>query len=122
MTDIIWPAALPACPLRPGYGETPRPNAIVFSPEVGDDIVRRRSTVRVSDIQMSFEVTRGQYQVFLNFFRDELMDGVRPFRMPNKITFDDMVVRFNLSEAPYSIAPAPGLMLLLRLSLRRVER
>lgn len=98
------------------------PNAIVFKAEVGDDVRRRRSTVRVTQIQMSFILTRDQIPVFSDFYRNELNDGILSFRMPSRVSLDDMTVRFDLSNQPYSIQPLSARHWTLAVSLKRIER
>ena len=122
MTEIIWPQTLPQASLVNGYEETPRSNAAVFKPEVGDEISRRRSTVRVTEIRCSFIMTKEQFADFESFFRHELSDGIRPFRMPDHLRGGDAVVRFSLSSQPYRIQPRHGKALQVTTDLLRVER
>lgn len=103
-----WPASLPQAPRYGGYTEAPRSNVVSFQPEVGAQIHRRRSTVRVREISMSFQMTGDQVAIFERWFQEELMDGVNRFQWIDPRTQTDRTWLFSIppNDAPYKLAPA----------------
>ncbi len=105
-----WPADLPQCPTYDGYRESRKSDAAVFQPDVGASISRRRSTVRIRRVAVTFQMTGDQVSLFEDFFDNEISDGVLPYRWVDPRRNTDRKWKFDLQEGqdPYSIAPAGG--------------
>ncbi len=76
MVTPVWPVTLPQKPVVGGWSRTPQDNRVVFQPDVGPPIVRRRATVRAHNYEATFPViTDAQLVIFDAFFETDLADG-----------------------------------------------
>lgn len=98
-----WPASLPLRVDRHPYQEVPQPATVLFRPEVGPPIGRRRSTVRLSIVPFAFVMTTAQVATFETFVAGDLAGGVLPFTIRHPRT-DATVTATLIDETPYGIA------------------
>lgn len=98
-----WPASLPLRVDRHPYQEAPQPATVLFRPEVGPPIGRRRSTVRLSIATFAFVMTTAQVATFETFVANDLAGGVLPFTIRHPRT-DATVTVTLIDETPYGIA------------------
>ncbi len=76
MATPRWPVTLPQRPVIGGWSRTPQDNRVVFQPDVGPPIVRRRATVRAHDYEATFPtLTDAHLVTFDAFFETDLADG-----------------------------------------------
>ncbi len=74
----IWPAALPQKPLF-GANEPFADNRITFTPDVGDPVMRRRSTLAGGETTYEMDLTEAQAQTFKSFYKTTLFGGLKSF-------------------------------------------
>lgn len=86
MAVADWPATLPQAGSLGGSGEV-QANVVVFEPEVGPTIDRRRASMvqRTHDVELA-ALSPAEYQTFLDFFTDTIYSGVLPFNWVNPMT------------------------------------
>ncbi|HRQ13089.1 MAG TPA: hypothetical protein PK205_07270 [Promineifilum sp.] len=95
MSYPSWPSALPRCGSVSVTGN-PQPNNIVFKPEVGPPITRRRASGVTKLRSVTFRVlTREQYDDFVDFFETDLKDGTSPFYWVDPMTDDGETLPFS---------------------------
>lgn len=75
----VWPSQVPAKELHAGYAEAPESNIAEFPVEVGPPKSRRRSSVTTALISFEQILSAGEYDALMDFWRDQLKDGVLPF-------------------------------------------
>ena len=86
----MWPSTLPEFPTTDGWTKKPLRNVAVFQPEVGPPKFRRRSTAAGSMFTMQFVMTTEQVRLFVDYFMEDLQDGVLPFTIYDPVS-DQMI-------------------------------
>ncbi|MEO1035230.1 MAG: hypothetical protein AAFX44_06675 [Pseudomonadota bacterium] len=79
---VAWPVSLPQSPRNAGYGEQYQDNAIRETMAVGPFKSRRRSSIDVVDVSLSFVMTDAQLATFQTFFEDTLFAGTVAVDLP----------------------------------------
>lgn len=111
---IAWPADLPCMPILNSPEEVPQDNRIVFQPEVGPSIDRRRATAAGTILPMTLRMTRAQVDSYLWWFKNILKDGTLTFETKHPRTREINLWKF--AENPHVIAQR-GLQYDVRLNL-----
>lgn len=89
----LWPAALPQFVLRDGYQEAPRNNIVAFEPDDGPPIERPKRSVPMTDLSIRMRMTSVQYDLFLDFARNDLAEGTASFLMAHPRRRTQVLVR-----------------------------
>jgi hypothetical protein len=80
MANPLWPLSLPQNRLRGNNQEKLGNNKLSFKPDSGDTFERTRFTAISDEIQMSFQMTLAQYNIFMDFYKVTLGNGVLDFQ------------------------------------------
>jgi hypothetical protein len=83
-----WPTtgAFPQFPLIGTWNRQRQQNTIVFEPDVGPPLVRRRSTVSTQQASFALTLTLGQLATLETFFVTDCNEGATPFTFDNPET------------------------------------
>lgn len=121
MTSPRWPASLPP-PLLAEYGESVTPPTVVFEPDVGNPLTRRRGTIHRKEITATFRVTSDQLRDFEEFFFNEIASGTLAFRMTHPRQRTDRLFRISIrqNDPAYSISPKTPLVFDVKMRLLEV--
>lgn len=98
-----WPATLPE-PLLAGNGVEPRPNVIRTDMEAGPARHRRRSTAVLTRMRVSWLLEPAQMVTFLDWWSDDLHDGVEWFTATLDVGAGDQAFNARFVE-PYQAEP-----------------
>ena len=96
----IWPSTIPQCPLLNGLSEQRKRNVVAFAPDVGDSIMRRRSTAAYVLTSLTFKMTTTELAAFNAFYETTLQDGSLPFDWAHPITKITWTWCFDGDEPP----------------------
>lgn len=109
MAAVNWPSDLPQCPMRGGFDETARMSRVQFESDTGPAIERPRGTIRLSEVSMTFRMTKVQVETFEDFVFSTIDQATADFMMPHPRKHDPVRVRMTGGDRPYQIQPmAPG--------------
>lgn len=81
MSDIIFPASLPL-PLRAGYVAEPIPVTMSMATDAGSLRIRPRYRSAPTAHSFTWLLSQKQYDVFVNFYENDLAAGSKPFLCP----------------------------------------
>ena len=107
MADSTWPMTLPQNVVS-GVTCAPRSNVIVTTNSTGYSKVRPVSTKRYREYSVEMEMTLEQYDIFLNYFHNDLGYGELYFNFPDPLFITDYIeVRMVITEDgdPYEVTP-----------------
>lgn len=105
MASIVWPTSLPQKPRLDGYQWQPQDNRVVFQPEVGPAIERRRSSAVVTQYQMKFPLmTSAQIAAFESWFQGDLKAGSLRYIWADPV--NGSYYKWQITE--YSVSWAPN--------------
>jgi len=96
MTTVAWPSHLPSCPAS--WREQDNPDMVVTEVDVGEPLVRRRSSILRRNVEVEWTMNAELYQQFLEFYETTCASGVNDFPFPNPIT--KAVNNYRFTEAP----------------------
>jgi len=89
-----WPSSLPATPLMGNFEEA-FPNQVVRSQlDVGPPALRRRSTMTITQMSVTFGLTQAQATTLTVFFETTLVYGTHAFKWYNPRTGCTIAARF----------------------------
>jgi hypothetical protein len=74
-----WPSALPNDPLKQAYEETFQDQTLRTKMDAGPDKVRRRFTAGARYFRMPLRLTKDQVEIYLTFWETTLSAGSLPF-------------------------------------------
>ncbi|HEY4775018.1 MAG TPA: hypothetical protein VIH40_09375 [Xanthobacteraceae bacterium] len=103
---VPWPAAVPQTPLAGSFSSEPQRNVISFAPEYGPPIERRATSMMMEAHSYRARLTAAEYATLMDFYRDDLQDGVLAFARDHPRTGEPIVARF--SAAPADADDIPG--------------
>lgn len=94
MTTPAYPIILP---VPNGFGASPGVQVQTTDGELGPIDVRRISRQPTGDAKLTFRFLGSEYKIFVDWWRDELLDGLKWFTMPipSGGGFVDHVMRFS---------------------------
>ena len=102
--SAVWPQnIIPFSILLSTYGEQLEDNRHRFSSDSGRTLTRRKTSRRLDAVGGDILMTLSQYQVFLNFYTNDLRDGTLPFEARHPRT--GQVTTFKFDESPPTMAP-----------------
>lgn len=81
---VAWSGDLPQCPAS--WAEQPDPDVIRTEMDIGEDKVRRRSTLLNQKVQVMFYLEPTQYDYFKFFYETTCQMGVIDFTFIHPIT------------------------------------
>jgi hypothetical protein len=93
MTIPLWPATLPRAGAMNVRGN-PQSNVISFKPERGPSIDRRAASSVVKIRSVSITLNADQYVIFMDFFTNDLKDGVLAFDWVEPMTNAPARIKF----------------------------
>lgn len=93
-----WPSDVSSDFMLGDYTEELENNIAQFTPEVGMPKTRRRGSNSTEKITGSIIMTSTEYATFLDFFRDTIKDGTKPFNMLHPRT--QTTTKLQFIEAP----------------------
>lgn len=99
----IWPSSLPQCPLRP-FDEQPRMAKNSFESDTGPAIEGPKGTVRLSEVSMSFRMTKEQVSTLEEFVFTDLGQGARDFMFTHPRKHTQVRMRMLGGDRPYQIS------------------
>jgi len=102
-----WPSSVSSNFMLGDYTEELENNIAQFTPEVGMPKTRRRGSNSTEKITGSIIMTSTEYATFLDFFRDIIEDGTKPFNMLHPRTQTTTKLKF--IEAPSIVDYGPDL-------------
>ena len=94
MTTIFWPEILPCGLLASGFSKQPQSNVIRTEMDAGPKKTRRRYTARTVNYTGKQIFDYFELEVFEQFYRNELADGVLRFNFADPITEETAEFRF----------------------------
>lgn len=83
MSLPVWPAALPARPLREGWQETSADGVDRDASEVGPGLSRPRALLDWRRIEARYKLSAAQRAVWRGFWAETVERGARPFIWPH---------------------------------------
>lgn len=89
-----WPLTLPQSFLVEGFTQEATDNVIKSAMESGPSKARRRYTATTQPFTGKMILSLAQYDIFRDFYRDDLQDGALTFTMPDDVEGGTMEVRF----------------------------
>lgn len=95
-----WPGTLPDLPLTGSFRRVAQDNVLRFSPDVGDDIRRRRTTAKSVNDTFQMVLTQAQVVILDDFYADDCYDGAVSFTYTDPITETTKTFAW---AAPYEI-------------------
>lgn len=104
MTDL-WPSDLPQYALARTYSEQPEINVARFDPSVGMPVLRPRSRIDTDVMTFATRMSDVQIESFNSFYKDTLIDGIRPFLFTDPRTTATTIYAF--TDAPDCKAIGP---------------
>lgn len=104
MADILWPPSLPQDPLFNSYSETVRMPKVVFESDSGAPIERPKTSLRMSEVRCSMDMTSEQLRAFEDFVFYDLAKATRAFFINHPRLAEQVKVRL-VGEEPYSFKP-----------------
>lgn len=97
-----WPGSIPQKPGSGGWRGGPQNNQVAFSPDVGDDIVRRRGSAVAFTYEAQFVgFSLTDLNTFYTFFHTTLVDGTDSFTWIDPVYADSSTWRI---QGMYQIA------------------
>lgn len=93
-TSIDWPLTLPQRPLARGNSGKQRSTTIRTPNATGPDKVRRRSSLKLSDVPPKYVLTLVQLNILRDFFDDDCEGGSLSFNWPFPPNYTSAEVRF----------------------------
>lgn len=115
---VFWPNSLPQCPAFDGAGITYRSPLVTFQPTSGLDISRRRGTVQVGELPITYKMTWTQVQTFENWFLQDLKHGSLEFVTKHPMGGQQVTAKFN---GEYSVTRLGAGFFAVRFQLRFVN-
>lgn len=97
MTVPVWPTSLPKFFTATSYDEGGADNVLRSETSIGPAKARRRTTANVWVQSGQMVMTYDQYGAFLDFVKNDILDGARAFTFPDRLGGSDFLVR--LKEA-----------------------
>lgn len=114
-----WPATLPQVPLAGSWSEQTNNVLVGFQPDVGNPMVRRKSTVAHDVVSFSMAVTKTQKITLDTFYYDTTKEGAQTFDWLDPTT-DPLALRTWRFVSPPSYSWGVGNnMMTVSVSLRR---
>lgn len=108
---VAFPAALPQSPLLQGLDFTRLTSSVIFEPEVGESIGRRRFTGNRKTIPFVLPVcSQEQHSIFFTFYDVTLEDGNLPFTWKDFETGELNVTYVFVDPRPKAAPIAPDSM------------
>lgn len=89
-----WPTTLPSLPLAGSYGETQADTTIRTEMETGPAKARRRTTAGVSQLNLSYILSRAEAETLEDFFSEDLAGGALQFSFPHPLKSATVGCRF----------------------------
>jgi hypothetical protein len=77
-----WPSSLPTKVIAGSHRYRPQPNAVVFTPDVGEPIARRRYTGRSTEESFALKLTSTQANRLYEFWSIDCAQGTLSFFAP----------------------------------------
>lgn len=94
MAEVEWPSSLPQELSQRGFEYDPPDLTIREEMSLGEDKSRRRGTAGVTRVVGEMVLSRQQVETLLDFYRDTLSEGIRPFDWKDPITEADVEMKF----------------------------
>lgn len=94
-----WPTSLPALPLVENYGEAQADTTIRTEMETGPAKARRRTTAGVSQLSLSYILSRAEAVTLEEFFENDLAGGALQFSFPHPRKGETVGCRFRRAPA-----------------------
>lgn len=91
MTVPVWP--LPCFFTAASYEEGGADNVLRTQNSIGPAKSRRRTTSNVKTQNGQMVMTYGQYETFLDFLENDILDGAKAFAFPDRLGGADLLVR-----------------------------
>lgn len=91
-----WKAGLPLCSQT--WSEQDEPNVIMTKVDVGPPKVRRRSTLEMRTVNLSWTLDAKLYELFMEFFETDCLQGVNEFEYRHPITKE--INRYRFVQTP----------------------
>jgi len=90
-----WPSAVPATPLMGEFDETLSDQTLRSSGfDIGPQSARRRSAMTLTNIAVTFGMTRMQANYFMTFYESTLAFGAKSFAWTHPRTGETIAARF----------------------------
>lgn len=93
-----WPTTIPKTPLIDGYDRKLRDSRLISMPDAGYSKMRNRFTSVPIDVQETFLFTSSEYQIFNNFYENDLSFGSLVFLREDPFT--QTVVEHRFKSVP----------------------
>jgi len=74
-----WPTTIPQSPTVNGNSTSFGENRLIFNPDLGRPMMRRRFSIRDDVVAFSFIMSAAQFAIFSSFYKTDLVDGTLPF-------------------------------------------
>ena len=84
-----------------GWSMAPQDNRVLFQPEIGPPITRRRGTAKTKKWAATYHLTSAEFGMFEDFFENEIQDGALSFTMPHPRT--SVIKTFKFADSPYTV-------------------
>jgi hypothetical protein len=98
----VWPPTLPCAQLI-GLTDERKANVVRFAVDAGPDLVRRRNTLRKSDVSTGIELKGAERVIFDEFHDTTLLDGTLEFEWEDPRDDETHTFRF-LSPVKWELA------------------
>lgn len=99
------PIGFTLCPILGTWEQAPRPNKVVFTPEIGDQKTRRRGTARTIETSLQKSFTRSERSDFWDWYFDDLIDGTLVFIAEHP--YEQTAYDWRFAEEPREVWRAP---------------
>lgn len=97
----VWPSSVTQYADPSSLTEKPERNAVEFAPEVGPPMSRRRTSLSSDLLTFSTPVvSQDQYDDLIDFYRNDVKDGVLPFTRKHPRNVDGPSKRFRFAAEP----------------------
>lgn len=94
MTVPTWPTDLPKFFTATSYQEGGADNVLRSENSIGPAKARRRTTANVWTQSGQMVMTYAQYSSFLDFVKNDILDGAKAFTFPDRLGGVDLLARF----------------------------
>jgi hypothetical protein len=84
-----------------GWSMAPQDNRVLFQPEIGPPITRRRGTAKTKKWAATYHLTSAEFGTFESFFENDIQDGTLSFTMPHPRTC--ATATFKFADSPYTV-------------------
>jgi len=96
MALVQWKAGLPDCSQT--WSEQDEPNTLITNVDVGPPKVRRRSTLEMRTVNLSWTLDAKLYALFMEFFETDCLQGINEFEYRHPITKE--INRYRFVQSP----------------------